>query len=164
MTHPHLSVRALLAGAATAVALGVAPAVVAADSNTQIGTLDCDVSGGVGLILGSKKDMTCTFHKKDGTEEKYTGRVTKIGLDIGETKAAHLKWEVLAPTTNEKAGALAGKYDGVTAEATVVGGVGANVLFSAGNNLTLQPLSVQDQEGYNIAAGLAQIKLDYAGE
>lgn len=163
MSDTHQTALTLVKGLVTAAAF-VAASVAMADDNaskTQIGTLDCDVSGGVGLILGSKKDMTCTFHKKDGTEEKYTGRVTKVGIDIGETKEAHIKWAVLAPTAKEDKGALAGKYDGVSAEATVAGGVGANALFSVGNNYTLQPFSVQDQKGFNIAGGLAQISLEY---
>lgn len=151
----------VLAGAAAVATLLIAGVAHAEDKNTQLGTLDCDVSGGVGLILGSKKDMTCVFTKKDGAVENYTGRVTKVGLDIGKTEEAHLKWKVLAPSGKADAGALAGKYDGVGAEATVAGGVGANALFSVGNNLTLQPFSVQTQKGVNVAAGLQQIKLDF---
>lgn len=152
-----------LAGTAALATLLLAGA-AQADENTQLGTLDCDVSGGVGLILGSKKEMSCVFTKKDGTVENYTGRVTKVGLDIGKTEEAHLKWKVLAPSGKADAGALAGKYDGVGAEATVAGGVGANALFSVGNNLTLQPFSVQTQKGVNVAAGLQQIRLDFVPE
>ena len=145
-----------------ALALTLSGAAWAEDSkNTEIGTLECKVDGGVGLLLGSKKEMNCTFDKKDGSVEKYTGRVTKIGLDIGVTKESTIYWKVLARSGDEKAGALAGKYAGVGAEVTVAGGVGANALFSAGNNFTLQPFSVQGQEGLNIAGGLEQIRLDY---
>ncbi|SFT50336.1 DUF992 domain-containing protein [Sedimentitalea nanhaiensis] len=164
MTNVFQLTRTALASAVAVTALGLATAATADDKNTQIGMLECTVEGGVGLLLGSKKDMTCTFERKDGGTEKYTGRVTKIGVDIGVTKESHIKWAVLAPSGKADAGALAGKYDGVTAEATVAGGVGANALFSVGNNLTLQPFSVQDQKGLNIAGGLAQIKLDYVTE
>ena len=151
----------VLSGLTVAAALMLSATSISAEENTQIGTLDCDVSGGVGLILGSKKDMSCVFKKKDGSVENYTGRVTKIGIDIGKTKKAELKWKVLAPSGKSEVGALAGKYDGVGAEATIAGGVGANALFSVGNNLTLQPISVQKQEGLNIAGGLQQMKLEY---
>lgn len=129
--------------------------------NTQQGVLKCDVEGGIGMILGSKKKMTCVFTKNDGTVENYTGHVLKIGVDIGVTKDSHIIWGVLAPSGINDAGALAGNYDGVTAEATVVGGVGANVLVSAGNQFTLQPISVQTQTGLNVAGGLGSIKLEY---
>lgn len=123
--------------------------------------LECDVEGGVGLLLGSKKHMTCIFKKQDGSVEHYKRRVTKIGIDIGVTKASHIMWAVFAPSENGDHGALAGHYDGVGGEVTVVGGVGANALVSADNAFTLQPFSVQGQEGLNIAGGLEQIKLEF---
>ncbi len=132
-------------------------------NHAQIGTLKCDVSGGIGLILGSKKEMTCTFNKNDGTTEEYTGNVLKIGVDVGYTHESVLLWAVLAPSGKHDVGGMAGRYTGAGAEATAVGGVGANLLFSAGNNFTLQPLSVQGQTGLNVAAGVSSIKLDYKG-
>lgn len=106
--------------------------------------------------------MTCVFKKSDGTVENYTGRVVKVGVDIGVTKKSHIMWAVLAPSKTSEKGALAGNYNGVSAEATVAVGVGGNILVSAGNAFTLQPFSVQGQKGLNIAGGLAQIKLEAA--
>jgi len=133
----------------------------AADDNTQIGILKCDVEGGVGMILGSKKAMICVFTKQDDSTESYTGNVLTVGVDIGVTKNSHIRWAVLAPSGQNDKGALAGRYSGVKAEATVAGGVGANLLVSAGNQFTLQPLSVQAQEGLNIAGGIGSIKLEF---
>jgi uncharacterized protein DUF992 len=134
----------------------------ATDNNAQIGILKCDVEGGVGLILGSKKKMTCVFTKKDDSTESYTGHVLTIGVDIGVTKDSHITWAVLAPSGKNDKGALAGSYTGVTGEVTVAGGVGAKVLVSAGNQFTLQPFSGQTQKGLNIAAGIGSIKLETA--
>lgn len=156
------SLQTFIAPALTAAALSLSGAAMA-EEQTQRGTLKCDVAGGVGLILGSNKKMTCVFEKSDGTTENYTGRVLKIGVDIGVTKESHIVWAVLAATDADKAGALAGNYTGVTAEATVAGGVGGNLLVSAGNQFTLQPLSVQTQTGVNIAGGIGSIKLEYEG-
>jgi hypothetical protein len=151
-----------LASAALLASFAFAPMAWAGnDGNTQVGMLECDVEGGIGLILGSKKKMTCVFKKENGEVENYQGRVTKVGVDIGITKKSHIMWAVLAPSGNNEKGALAGHYDGVAAEVTVVGGIGANVLVSAGNAFTLQPFSVQGQEGLNIAGGLEQIKLEF---
>jgi len=159
-TKPYLG--KILKGTAIAVSVILAPMAHAQSSgNSQIGRLKCDVAGGVGLILGSKKKMTCVFTKNDGTVENYEGRVTKIGVDIGITKKSHIMWAVLAPSGANDEGALAGLYDGVGAEATLAGGVGVNALVSAGNAFTLQPFSVQGQEGLNVAGGLQQIKLEF---
>jgi hypothetical protein len=68
-------------------------------------------------------------------------------------------WLVYAPT-NRPAGALAGNYGGATAEATVVAGVGANVLIGGSNRtVELQPVALQGQAGLNVAAGVAGIDL-----
>jgi hypothetical protein len=147
---------------ALAVSTALSSAAFATETEkTQVGKLKCEVDGGIGLLLGSKKKMACVFDKKDGSVENYVGRVTKIGVDIGITKESTILWAVFAPSGENDKGALAGKYTGVAAEATVVGGVGANALFSAGNNFTLQPFSVQGQVGLNIAGGLSQIKLEF---
>ena len=154
--------RPVTAMTALVVSAVLSTAASAADTDkTQVGKLKCEVEGGIGLILGSKKEMGCVFEKNDGSVENYVGRVTKIGVDIGVTKESTILWAVFAPSGKNDKGALAGKYSGVAAEATVVGGVGANALFSAGNNFTLQPFSVQGQVGFNIAGGLSQIKLEF---
>ena len=60
-------------------------------------------------------------------------------------------WAVYAPTTRA-AGFLAGTYAGVSAEVTVAGGIGANILVGGSfRTVELQPLSVQEQTGINVA-------------
>ena len=68
---------------------------------------------------------------------------------------------MLAPTGNPYApGVLAGDYAGVSAEATVVVGGGANLLVGGSSKtITLQPLSVQAQTGLNVAAGVTSFQL-----
>ncbi|MFT7592931.1 MAG: hypothetical protein ACI8R4_000242 [Paracoccaceae bacterium] len=148
--------------------LAISGAIVAAtaasaseEAKTQVGILKCDVAGGIGLILGSKKALDCVFTKNDGTTETYVGRILKIGMDIGATKDSVIGWAVLAPSGQNDVGALEGKYVGVSAEATVVGGVGANVLVGGGNSFALQPLSLQVQTGLNVAGGIGSVKLEY---
>lgn len=152
----------ILAGAVVAVSMLLAQSAFAKEGDVQIGKLECDVKGGIGLILGSKKKMTCTFTKSDGSVENYTGRVTKVGVDIGFTKKSKIIWAVLAPSKTADKGALAGNYNGVAVEATVAAGIGGNILVSAGNAFTLQPFSIQGKTGLNVAGGLEQIKLEYA--
>jgi uncharacterized protein DUF992 len=125
----------------------------------KVGTLTCDVSGGVGMIVTSQKATTCTFAPAKGAKEVYTGSITKFGLDVGATSGGRMVWAVFAPTSR-KAGALAGTYTGATAEATVGAGLGANVLVGGSDRtISLQPVSVQGQTGLNLAAGVSGLQL-----
>ncbi len=125
--------------------------------------MTCDVSGGIGLIITSRKSLSCSFAPADGgSREIYTGTITKFGLDIGATTGGVMVWAVFAPSTRHY-GALAGHYVGATAEATVGAGIGANALIGGSDRtVTLQPLSVQGQAGLNLAAGVASIDLQSA--
>lgn len=155
--HKPLSAIAVVAMAA-ALAL---PIPASAQANrTKVGTLSCDISGGIGLIITSKKDLTCMFTpSQPGPKEVYVGSITKFGLDLGATAGGEMVWAVYAPSTR-KFGALAGNYGGATAEATVGAGLGANVLVGGSDRtVALQPVSVQGQAGLNIAAGVADLQL-----
>jgi hypothetical protein len=149
------------------VALGVVaamaspvPSVAQVPERTKAGTLICDISAGIGLIITSKKEVACMFTpSQPGPREVYTGSITKFGLDLGATAGGEMVWSVFAPT-NRRLGALAGHYGGASAEATVGAGVGANVLVGGSNHtVTLQPVSVQGQTGLNVAAGVAGLDL-----
>ncbi|MEM7424809.1 MAG: DUF992 domain-containing protein [Pseudomonadota bacterium] len=133
----------------------------AAQNAVEIGVLNCVVAGGIGFIFGSSKEMNCRFEQA-GRVERYTGSISKFGLDIGVTGKAYMAWAVFAPRTNLDPGALQGTYGGATAEATAGLGVGANALVGGGNSITLQPVSVQGQSGLNVAAGIASMKLRFS--
>jgi hypothetical protein len=134
----------------------------AASKGVKIGMLTCDVAGGVGMIIGSSKSVDCTFEGTVGQRERYTGSIGKFGLDVGVTGKAVMAWAVFAPG-KLKAGALAGRYAGASAEATVAVGLGANVLVGGSDkSIALQPLSVQAQTGLNLAAGVASLRLKKA--
>jgi Protein of unknown function (DUF992) len=153
-----LSVVAAVALAA-AVALPV-PAGAQRVNRTKVGTLSCDISAGIGMIIASKKNVSCMFTPaRPGPREVYVGSISKFGLDLGATTGGEMIWAVYAPS-NRRFGALAGEYVGASAEATVGAGVGANVLVGGSNRtVTLQPLSVQGQTGLNVAAGVAGLTL-----
>jgi len=154
----------ILATCLIAASLFFSPQAKAQGTNIQVGVLKCTVAGGTGFILGSSKRLSCTFKKQNGVREHYTGKIKKFGLDIGTTKKAKISWLVFAPSGKNINRALAGSYVGVSAEVTVGGGVGANLLVGGiDKSITLQPLSVQVQEGFNIAAGIGSLTLHYAG-
>jgi uncharacterized protein DUF992 len=128
----------------------------------QAGTLTCDISGGIGFIIGSQKALNCSFvPTPSGPPEFYSGVINKLGIDLGGTRGGVMMWVVYAPTARA-AGFLAGIYAGASAEATVGAGVGANILIGGSSHtVELQPLSVQEQTGINVAAGIAEIELHF---
>ncbi len=110
--------RILRASAAMAIlAAFAAPAAAQTKSGVNAGSLTCTVSGGVGFVFGSSKELTCLFSRSNGMAERYTGTIKKFGLDVGFTKEAQIVWLVFAPGSLSS-GALAGVYAGATASAT----------------------------------------------
>ena len=153
----------LAAAMAVATLATLATAEAQAQARVEVGVLTCTVRAGTGFIVGSTKDLRCRFNKP-GRDEFYHGTISKFGLDIGTTKQTAIAWAVFAPTARLPPGSLNGNYGGVSAEATVGLGVGAHALIGGSNkNIILQPLSVQAQQGLNIAAGIAalQLRADY---
>ena len=145
---------------AVAIVLAIAWAEPAAAQQIRAGLLTCDVSAGLGFIIGSKKQISCAFAPEGpGRREDYDGSITKFGLDLGVTGGGVMVWAVFTETVAGP-GFLAGEYVGATGEATLGAGVSANVLVGGSNRtVTLQPLSVGGQIGINLAVGVAALYL-----
>ncbi len=128
----------------------------------RLGALECTIAGGWGLLLGSSKKVACTFEHDNGLVEKYVGSLDRLGIDIGKTEEAYMTWVVFTTAANAPGEyALAGEYVGVSAEASLGIGLGANALIGgSGKSIGLQPVSVQGVTGLNIAVGLASLKLE----
>ena len=48
-------------------------------AHTKVGSLTCDISGGIGAIIASKKHVTCMFTpSQPGPREVYTGAIEKF--------------------------------------------------------------------------------------
>ena len=147
--------------AIAAITLALAPAQPAAAQQMRTGVLTCDVSAGIGLIITSQKEISCSFvpDRAELMREDYDGTITKFGLDLGIVGGGVMIWSVFTQTVAGP-GFLAGDYYGATGEASVGAGVGANVLIGGSNRtVTLQPLSVSGQIGLNIAIGVAALHL-----
>ncbi len=134
-----------------------------ADS-VEIGMLECVVAGGTGFVFGSSKDLACEYTPANDSAatEAYFGVINKFGLDIGVTGTTFIQWAVLAPTNDYEyqLGSLSGDYRGVSAEASAVAGAGVNVLVGGSDDtFSLQPVSVQAQDGVNVAVGVAELQL-----
>ena len=126
----------------------------------KIGMLSCDVGGGVGYVLGSAKNLDCTFSSTKGKQDHYTGVIRKMGVDLGFTTQGRLAWAVFAPTAGYHRGSLGGLYQGATAEATIFAGIGTNVLVGGtSGSIQLQTISVTGQLGLNLAATGTSITL-----
>jgi len=156
------AMRVILAIAAVMMTAVLAPKSADAAATVRMGSLECNVSGETGFIVGSKAGLDCQFKRANGTVEDYDGSITKLGLDVGFTAETVLIWAVFAPSTQLTPGAIEGRYYGVQASATAGVGVGANVLVGGFDRaINLQPLSVQGQTGVDVAAGVAEMHLRY---
>ena len=119
---------------AIALLAGVISPATAQSNQAQVGMLTCKTSANVGLIVGSRQKLQCTFTPSSGGARDYYTGVPR--------------------------GALAGRYGGASGEVSVGVGVGANALFGGSNrSIALQPVSVEGQIGANFALGVAALTL-----
>jgi Protein of unknown function (DUF992) len=56
-------------------------------AGVKAGVLTCDVSAGMGFIIGSQKSVSCAFVPEGtGRREDYDGDISKWGFDVGFTQ------------------------------------------------------------------------------
>ncbi len=142
----------------------LAAPVVANAAQADVGKLDCDVSKGIGVIVGSNQDLDCTYAPSAAgdSSQHYVGTITDFGLDVGTVEKGRMIWLVFNATREPVAG-LQGNYAGLTADASVGIGGGANVLVGGtGKTISLQPVSLEGNIGVNLAVGVAALKLQPA--
>lgn len=152
----------LKAGLAAAALLAVGALPASAQSRVQIGTLVCNVAPNVSFVIGSVRDLSCTFRPsaKGVKPAAYQGTVRRFGIDIGVSQGGQMVWGVFAPTANVSKSALRGTYVGASGNATIGVGLGANVLVGGSqNSIALQPLSVEGQTGLNVALTVSDLTL-----
>lgn len=152
-----IALAALAASAAFAL-----PAAAQTTPKVQVGVLRCNVAPYVGLVLGSVREMTCDFLQGSSNTviATYKGTARRLGVDLGVGGAGVLGWTVFAPTSSASAVDLSGNYAGVSADAAIGIGGGANVLLGGSKStIALQPVSVQGSTGLNVAAGLSDLTL-----
>jgi hypothetical protein len=129
----------------------------------RVGTLRCDVAGSTSFIFGSTRTIGCEFVNVNGRRDRYTGEISRYGVDLGFTGAAVMLWVVVAPTTDLQPGVLSGTFVGASGAAAVGIGAGANVLVGGSQrSIELQPLSIEGNTGLNIALGVAELRLQPA--
>lgn len=132
----------------------------ASPNGVKVGVLTCEVESGWGYVLGSSKDIECSYRPNEGEPDRYTGSISKFGIDLGYTDHGVIVWDVVAPTSDTRSGALEGGYAGATASATIGAGIGANVLLGGfDKSIALQPVSVVGNTGLDISAGIGAMRL-----
>jgi Protein of unknown function (DUF992) len=61
-----------------------------AQAKARVGTLSCDVSVGIGLIIFQKQTMTCTFTPdRGGPIGQYLGSIDEYGVALGAVEKGH---------------------------------------------------------------------------
>ncbi len=162
MTLQDVCKSAAAAAAMTALLLAAETPAKAEQTRVKLGTLICRVGPGIGALIASRRRMACRFEASDGRVERYSGTITRFGLDIGVTAGGVMTWLVVARTRHRNAGALAGHYVGASAEASLGLGAGAKVLVGGSRRSTmLQPISALGKAGVNLAVGVAGLTLRY---
>jgi len=76
--------------------------------DVRAGVMTCDVDSGFGFVVGSSRDLHCTFLPTTGNPEHYAGSISKFGVDIGYVQNAVIVWDVVAPTVALAPGSLTG--------------------------------------------------------
>jgi Protein of unknown function (DUF992) len=126
----------------------------------RVGTLTCDTSARVGLVLGSRQELRCVFLATNGRQYIYRGFIRRLGLDIGITRGGTLLWRVFARNSGIGEGTLRGSYVGASGNIALGLGLGAKLLIGGSRrSMILQPLSVEGLIGINLAAGVANLVL-----
>jgi hypothetical protein len=150
-----------LATSMLATSMIATPALAQPANGTKVGVLTCRASASLGLIIGSRQGVKCSFSPdSSGVPENYVGHIGRLGLDLGVRGGGVMVWTVVAPTNGYHRGALAGHYVGANADASLGLGAGAKVLIGGSRrSIALQPLSVSGQVGVNLALGVAGLTL-----
>ena len=133
-----------------------------ANSRIYIGSLSCNVGGGTGYVLASRKTLDCVFLDKDGVlSAQYTGTIDKVGIDIGYTKAVHTIWRVYSLGSVRGPWNLSGTYVGEQSSVAAEGNqAGGNWLYGGPNaEIGMLASGVVQDAGYNLATGIAAMTL-----
>jgi hypothetical protein len=153
--------RSYLLAAVAALSLSIAATSAQAQGRIRAGGLACNLAPTVGLIIGSRQRIDCTFTPSaGGPVERYSGHVNRLGIDLGVTAGGRMIWGVFARTSKLPPRTIAGTYVGASGDISLGLGGGANVLVGGSNrSIALQPLSLQGQVGVNLALGVAGMTL-----
>jgi hypothetical protein len=115
--------------------------------------------------LASRKSLDCVFLSKDGQQSaQYTGNITKIGIDVGYTRAVHAIWRVYSLGSDRGPYDLSGRYVGE--QTSVAGGAnqaGGNWIYGGPSaEIGMFSSGITRDAAYNLATGIAEMTLSLA--
>ena len=120
--------------------LAVLASAAALAQSSRVGVLQCNLSGGVGMIIAENQALDCVFkNQAGGPPSHYIGRLTNVGANIGISGPGRMVWAVVAATNQVAPGALAGDYVG--AQGSVAAGPAPAARFSSAARTTPSPCS-----------------------
>ncbi|QRG04477.1 DUF992 domain-containing protein [Xanthobacter dioxanivorans] len=148
-----------LAGSALLPALAIG-----AEGMPQVsaGLLECRGEFATAYGFGSTRRVRCEFRPSMGVNHYYAGTLDRMGLDFGISDQGSMLWAVFATAPQVEAGALTGKYVGLSTGFAIGPGFSANLLASqdATRQVTLQPLSVSADSGLSVSFAGATLTLE----
>lgn len=137
------------------------------EGRIEAGYLNCEYTDGSSVIVASERSFDCTYQSAEGDRpmEKYTATISNYGVDLMVTDEKTLRWAVLAPATiDSNMGSLEGNYGGVSADAALGYGIGADVLVGGlEDSVALQPVALSTGKGLGAAIGYEEVTLSYEG-
>lgn len=156
--------KTILAIVVAASAFGASADAQAAPAMRQAGTLTCALDPSVGFVVGSVRQMTCTYDRYDRrgrvVRETYAGVMNRAGFDVGVTSDQTVAWAVVTPGGRSGRSMLAGRFTGSSSDATLVAGPGTLGLFGEnGAPVALQPVGNSGQVGLGLGFGATALDL-----
>lgn len=128
------------------------------------GTLTCHVAPGMGLVVGSVRQVECThtFYNQAGRRfvENYVGTMRRTGFDVGLTSDQMVTWAVSTHMRRGSFSMLSGLFAGASADASVVVGAGTQAMVAEmQRDLFLEPVSGSGQVGIGVGFGATGLEL-----
>jgi len=143
----------------------LAPLSLASEQAVKIGVISCEAIEGtrVNLIIRSTVDVACTFETVNGEKHAYKGETgIELGLDLSFRTDEQFAFTVITSVDKKfDKQAVAGKYIGAKAAASIGVGLGAAALIGGSdNNFGLQPLAIEANKGFGVAAGIGFLYIE----
>jgi hypothetical protein len=133
---------------AAAFALAVGSVDPAAAQRVKAGLLTCDVSAGIGFIIGSQKAVSCVYAPEPaGPQQVYSGSISKFGSTSASPAAASW-YGACSRTASAQIPAFSPAIFRRERRGDHRCRLGANVLVGGSNRtVALQPISVDSSVG-----------------
>jgi len=136
-----------------------------ANAKVEIGILTCKTVPGsrVNLLIRSTADVNCEFKDGQGKVEQYKGESgIALGLDLSFKSDETFAFSVISSSTKDAGShALAGKYIGGKASASLGVGLGAAVLVGGSDdNFGLNPIAIGTNQGIGASAGIGFLYIE----